>query len=157
MSQPRPENALDKLAALRKGTRDLLRQDLFRLNQLCAEAERTLRQAEGVQAEFLDEIRHSEQGNVALFADKMRDRRLYLAHLQQRITEAVRSNDEVRRQQAKAQEAFEKCHKEILTLERLSEQRSLAVKQERQRLGYLQADDEELIRHQRLRGDHEFN
>jgi flagellar biosynthesis chaperone FliJ len=142
--------------AMHREKLDVLRQDLLRLNQICAEAERKLRQAELAQTDFLDETRHSERSEALLYVDQMRDRRRYLAHLQKLAEDVAKTHEEAARQQAMAQDAFETCHKEIKKLERLAERRVQAARLEQQRQDYLRADDEELVRSQQIRGAYEF-
>jgi hypothetical protein len=147
--------AMGKLIAIRRETLAVLRQDVLRLNQLHGEAEGSLHKAQHAQTAFLEETRHAERGNATLFADRMQDRRRYLAHLETQAAEAQRVVDEIAQQQLKAQVAFETCHKEIRALERLAERRETASHQERQRRDYLRADDEQTIRGQRTREAHD--
>lgn len=157
MNHPGTTGALAKLIAIRREALEVLRADLFRLDQLKAAASRSRDAAQASLACFLEETRHAERNSVALFVDQMKDRRHFLAHLQEQLDAAGRSLDEVSLQQGQAQDAFDTQIREIRALERLAERRMAVVKEELQRRDYLRADDEELIRNERFGGIHDFH
>lgn len=154
--KPMAESALDKLIAIRREALAALRQDVVRLRQMQGEAEARFKAAEHLQSAFLEETRAAEGGAAALFVDRMQQRRQYLAHLEAQAAETADVVKTIAQQELQAHSAFEVCHKEIKALERLAERRASAARQHVQRLDYLRADDEELVRGQRGREAHDI-
>lgn len=142
--------SLQKLIAIRSETLAMLRQDAARLKLLRDEAESKAHVAAETHSAFIEEIRLTEPGQSALFADQMQSRRHYLAFLDQQVQVAQREAGQIADQYEKAHLAVENCHKDIRVLERLVQRREHAWHQEIQRRDYVSADDAEMLR--QLRG-----
>ena len=138
--------ALNQLISLRRYSLEDLRKDLATLNHLVQEGRESLERAQAEYRSFVEEARRAEENQVALVAGKMLERRRYIAYLQTHIEQAEDALSDAAEQQQRAQQAFDDCHTEIRTLERVAERRTEAWQQEQQRKIYLVADDQEILR-----------
>jgi hypothetical protein len=146
-------DAISRLIELKDEELNGLRLDMERLDQLVLDTQKQLEASQKEQEAFLDHIRKTENG-ASFGANGMMEHRDFLAHLSRLSKGVEQMLREVEQQRDFAQRALELAYVEKKSFEIIIERKRIVKQKKDIRHQFLMADDEELLRSDRVRQQH---